>query len=70
VKIKNPDLSPNDWALCCTYVQDMKQKGLAAHEPWEYELEAWAADSHRQPRKSTVTKLRLRYPTPGDSSGV
>jgi hypothetical protein len=31
-----------------------------ALEAWEFELEAWSADPNREPRKSTVTKLRLR----------
>ena len=61
MKIKNHDLTPRkDWELCRTYVQEMKQKGFSAHEAWEFELEAWAADPNREPRKSTVTKLRLR----------
>jgi hypothetical protein len=60
MKIKNYDLSRKDWELCCTYVQKMEQEGLSAHETWEFELEAWAADPNREPRKSTVTKLRLR----------
>jgi hypothetical protein len=60
MKIKNYDLSRKDWEFCCTYVQKMEQKGLSTHEAWEFELEAWAADPNREPRKSTVTKLRLR----------
>ena len=61
MKIKNHDLTPRkDWELCRTYVQEMKQKGFSAHEAWEFELEAWAADANREPRKSTVIKLRLR----------
>ena len=40
----------------------MKRTGLSAHEPWEMELEAWAADSNRYPRSSAVARLRLRFP--------
>ena len=59
MKIKNHDLSRKDWEFCRTYVQEMKQKGGSTHEAWEFELEAWAADPNREPRKSSVTKLRL-----------
>ena len=52
MKIKSHDLSRKDWELCCTYVQEMKQKGLPAHEAWEFELEAWAADPGSQPLQS------------------
>jgi hypothetical protein len=62
MKIRNPELSRKDWQLCCTYVEEMRQRGLSAYEPWELELEAWAANPDRQPGKSTVTKLRLRFP--------
>jgi hypothetical protein len=58
--IKNHDLSRKDWELYRTYVQEMKQNGFSAHETREFELEAWAADPNREPRKSTVTTLRLR----------
>jgi hypothetical protein len=64
MKIRNPDLSRKDWELCCTYVKEMEQKGLPAYEPWELELEARATNLDRQPRKSTITKLRLRFPGP------
>jgi hypothetical protein len=40
MKIKNPDLSSKDWELCCSHVEDMRNKGLSAYEPWELELEA------------------------------
>ena len=64
MKIRNPDLIRRDWGLCCSYVKEMQQKGLPAYELWELELEAWATNPDRQPRKSTVTKLRLRFPPP------
>jgi hypothetical protein len=64
MKIRNPDLSRRDWELCCSYVKEMEQKGLPAYELWELELEAWATNPDRQPRKSTATKLRLRFPPP------
>jgi hypothetical protein len=60
MKIKTHDLTRKDWELCRTYVQEMKQKGFSVHEAWEFELEAWAAHANREPRKSTVTKLRIR----------
>jgi hypothetical protein len=62
MKIRNPDLRREDWEFCRTYVKEMELKGLSACEPWELELEAWAANPDRQPRKSTVIKLRLRFP--------
>jgi hypothetical protein len=67
VKIRNPDLSHKDWELCRSYVEDIKHRGFSAYEPWEWELEAWAANPNRQPRKSTVAKLRLRFPIRGDT---
>lgn len=60
MKIKNPEITPKDWQQCCTYVEEMKHKGQSAHEPWELELQRWAADPNRQPRRSTVARLRLR----------
>jgi hypothetical protein len=59
---KNSDLSQKDWELCRRYVEQMKRTGLPAHEPWEMELQGWAADPDRYPRSSTITKLRLRFP--------
>lgn len=59
---RRPDLSPKDWELCHRYVAEMKRQGVSPHEPWEQELEAWAADPERHPRGSTVTKLRIRFP--------
>ncbi len=61
MKARTPNLSQKDWELCCTYLEEMKQKGLSTHEPWEFELEAWAADPNRHPRGSTIAKLRLRF---------
>jgi hypothetical protein len=37
MKIKSHDLSRKDWELCCTCEQEMKQKGLSAHEAWVFE---------------------------------
>lgn len=62
MKIKNPDVTQKDWELCRTYLLEMKQKGLSAHEPWELELETWLVNPNWQPRKSTVDRLRVRYP--------
>jgi hypothetical protein len=56
MKIKKQDLSRKDWELCCSYIREMKQRNVSAHEAWEFELEAWSADPNREPRKSTVTK--------------
>jgi len=61
MKIKNPDLSPDDWELCRKYVNQLAQKDVLAHEAWEFELENWAENPDRQPRRSTVAKLRLRF---------
>ena len=61
MKIRNPNITRKDWELCCAYIEEMRQKGLAAQEPWEFELENWAVDSNRQPRGSTVAKLRIRF---------
>jgi hypothetical protein len=60
MKIKNPEISQNDWQQCCTYVEEMKHRGQQADEAWELELKDRAADSNHQPRKSTVARLRLR----------
>jgi len=60
MKIKNAEISQKDWQQCCIYVQEMKHKAQLAHEPWELELQNWAADPNRQPRRSTVARLRLR----------
>jgi hypothetical protein len=59
---RRPDLSQKDWELCCLYLGELKGQDISAHEPWERELEAWAADPDRYPRRSTVAKLRLRFP--------
>jgi hypothetical protein len=61
---KRTDLTLKDWELCRQYVEEMRGKGLSAHEPWEQELEAWAADPGRFPRRSTIAKLRLRLSKP------
>ncbi len=57
---KRADVSHEDWELCRRYVDEMKRKGLSAHEPWEHELEAWMAHPDRYPRRSTLAKLRIR----------
>jgi hypothetical protein len=62
MKNNRSNLSQKDWELCCRYVQEMTHTGLLAHEPWELELETWAANPDRYPRKSTVKKLRIRFP--------
>ena len=56
------DLSQKDWELCCFYIEELKRQGLLPYEPWEHELEAWAADPNRYPRRSTLAKLRIRVP--------
>jgi hypothetical protein len=61
MKKKRPPPSKEDWELCRRYIAEMTRKGLVAHEPWERELEAWAADPDRYPRGSTVSKLRIRF---------
>jgi hypothetical protein len=61
MKIRNSDVTRKDWELCRTYLEEMKQKGASAYEPWERELETWLVNPCRQPRKSTVDRLRLRY---------
>ena len=61
MRARTPNLSRKDWELCCAYLEELKQKGLSPYEPWEFELEAWAADPNRPPRSSTVAKLRIRF---------
>ncbi len=61
MKIRNPDVTRKDWGLCRTYLEEMQRKGLSAYEPWELELETWFVNPSRQPRKSTVDRLRVRY---------
>ena len=62
MKIRNHDLSPNDFELCRIYINQLSKKGLSAQEPWELQLENWAINPDRPPSKSTVTRLRLRFP--------
>lgn len=59
---RRPDLNQKDWELCCLYLRELKGQEISVHEPWERELEAWAADPGRYPRRSTVVKLRMRFP--------
>jgi hypothetical protein len=61
-KARHSDLVPKDRDRCLLYVEEMNRKALPAHEPWEQELVAWAENPDRLPRKSTLEKLRLRFP--------
>ena len=61
MKTRREDLSPKDWDSCHLYLNEINRNGLLAHEPWEPELVAWAADPDRIPRRSTITKLRLGF---------
>ena len=58
---KPNDLKLRDWELCRLYLEEMRRKGAAAHEPWEYELETWAQRREAVPRASTIRRLRLRF---------
>jgi len=60
MEFSRPDLSQKDWELCCLYIEQLKRQGSPPFEPWEHELEAWALDPNRYPRRSTVAKLRIR----------
>ena len=62
MEFKRTDLSKKDWELCCSYIESLKRQGLTPYEPWERELEAWAINPNRYPRRSTVAKLRIRMP--------
>jgi hypothetical protein len=62
MKTNRPELSAGDRELCALYIEKMRREGLQAHEPWEHELEAWAADPARVPRQSTIRRLRIRLP--------
>ncbi len=61
---RRADVTGKDWELCRLYVDEMKRKGQSPHEPWEQELEAWAANPDRYPRSSTIAKLRIRLAKP------
>jgi hypothetical protein len=61
MRARTPNLSRKDWELCCAYLEELKQTRLSPYEPWEFELEAWAANANRVPRGSTVAKLRIRF---------
>jgi hypothetical protein len=69
MKIRNPDVTRKDWELCRTYLEELKRKGFSAYEPWELELETWLVNPSRQPRKSTVDRLRVRYSASLQESG-
>jgi hypothetical protein len=58
---KPTDLNLRDWELCQLYLQEMRRKGAAAHEPWEFELETWSRQRGAVPRASTIRRLRLRF---------
>jgi hypothetical protein len=57
---KPKDLDPRDQELCQLYLEEMRRRGLEAHEPWELDLETWAQRG-RLPRASTIRKLHLRF---------
>ena len=65
MKARPSDLMPKDRDLCLLYLEEMNRKGRPAYEPWERELVAWAEDLDRLPRKSTLKRLRLRFPKEG-----
>jgi hypothetical protein len=65
MKTIRSDLGQRDLDLCRLYVEEMNRKGSPAYEPWEQELVAWATDPDRVPRRSTVAKLRVRFPKEG-----
>ncbi len=62
MEVRNPNSDRKDWEHCCAYVEEMNQRGIGAHEPWEFDLERWAGDATHHPNASTVAKLRLRFP--------
>jgi hypothetical protein len=62
MKQRRSDLNQKDWELCCRYIEELNGRGLSAHEPWEMELQGWAANPDCYPRGSTIIKLRLRFP--------
>ncbi len=66
MNIRDLDLSQRDWELCQQYLEQLIRKGVPAHEPWENDLESWAANRKLFPRKSTIARLRLRFPTVHD----
>lgn len=56
------DFTSKDWELCRRYIDELRLQGLSPHEPWELELETWADQQGHLPRRSTIHRLRLRFP--------